>query len=89
MGHHSTSDDSSAYRSNEEVEEWTKRDHPIDKFRNYLESKGLWNTEMEQAWHVEAKKSVLEAFARAERKLKPAWTEMFEDVYETMPPNLK
>jgi len=29
------------------------------------------------------------AFARAEKKLKPKWQEMFNDVYDEMPLNLK
>ena len=31
---------------------------------------------------------VMEAFARAEKKLKPRWQEMFEDVYDDVPPHL-
>lgn len=30
----------------------------------------------------------MEAFARAEKKLKPRWQEMFEDVYDDVPPHL-
>lgn len=37
LGHHSTSDDSSAYRSMKEVQEWTDKDFPILRFRRYLE----------------------------------------------------
>ena len=31
IGHHSTSDDSSAYRSVDEVRYWDQRDHPITR----------------------------------------------------------
>lgn len=41
VGHHSTSDDSSAYRSVEEIEKWTKDESPIQKFKLYLEQNGL------------------------------------------------
>lgn len=37
LGHHSTSDDSSAYRSMKEVQEWNEKDFPILRFRRYLE----------------------------------------------------
>lgn len=42
VGHHSTSDDSSAYRSVEEIAKWTKDDSPISKFKLYLEQKGIY-----------------------------------------------
>ncbi len=31
IGHHSTSDDSSAYRSVDEVKQWDQKDHPITR----------------------------------------------------------
>ena len=43
VGHHSTSDDSSAYRSKDEVEQWRSKDNPIGRFRKYLEAKGWWS----------------------------------------------
>lgn len=54
IGHHSTSDDSSAYRSPEEVQEWTNQDHPITRFRKYLEQKGWWD----ESWEKELLKTV-------------------------------
>ena len=33
IGHHSTSDDSTAYRSKDEVNYWDKLDHPIARLR--------------------------------------------------------
>lgn len=42
IGHHSTSDDSTAYRSVDEVRYWDERDHPISRLRHYLLSKGWW-----------------------------------------------
>jgi 2-oxoisovalerate dehydrogenase E1 component alpha subunit len=39
IGHHSTSDDSSAYRSKKEVENWKRLDNPIVRFRKWLENK--------------------------------------------------
>ena len=32
---------------------------------------------------------VLQAFARAEKRLKPTWTEMFSEVYDEMPTDLR
>merc|ERR1719474_225213 len=71
IGHHSTSDDSSAYRSVDEVRYWDQKDHPITRFYHYLVSKGVWSEAQEKEWKNESKKQVLEAFARAEKKQKP------------------
>jgi 2-oxoisovalerate dehydrogenase E1 component alpha subunit len=43
VGHHSTSDDSTAYRSADEVQEWSNQDYPVTRFRKYLEQKGWWS----------------------------------------------
>jgi len=88
IGHHSTSDDSSAYRSVDEVRYWDQKGHPIARFGNYLRSKGLWDDQQEKGWKDSSRKQVMEAFARAEKKLKPRWQEMFEDVYDDVPPHL-
>ena len=58
IGHHSTSDDSSAYRSVDEVKYWDKEDHPIGRLRNYMLGKNWWDVEREKAWMVEVKKEV-------------------------------
>lgn len=51
-------------------------------------SKGIWDQEKETEWLKKARKDVLEAFNTGEKKSKPNWTEMFEDVYTFMPPHL-
>lgn len=89
IGHHSTSDDSSAYRSVDEVRVWHQRDHPINRTRKYMEHNNWWNEEMEKSWKEEAKRQVMSAFANAEKQLKPNWIEMFTDVYHQMPEHLK
>jgi len=89
IGHHSTSDDSSAYRSVDEVRYWDQKGHPIARFANYLVKKGLWSDQQEKEWKDSSRKQVMEAFARAEKKQKPKWEEMFLDVYDDVPPHLK
>jgi len=89
IGHHSTSDDSSAYRSVDEVRYWDQKDHPITRFALYLTNKGLWSEQQEKEWKNQSKKEVLQAFARAEKKLKPNWKEMFTEVYDTIPTDLQ
>lgn len=89
IGHHSTSDDSSAYRSVDEVRAWDAKDHPITRLRKYMANQGWWDDEKEKEWKQKSKTAVMEAFARSEKKLKPDWRLMFTDVYEKMTPDLK
>uniref|UniRef100_A0AAR5PXQ6 2-oxoisovalerate dehydrogenase subunit alpha n=1 Tax=Dendroctonus ponderosae TaxID=77166 RepID=A0AAR5PXQ6_DENPD len=89
VGDHSTSDDSSSYRSMEEVSNWATSDHPTKKFRLYLQSKGFWSDEKETALITEAKNDILTAFSLGEQKTKHKWTEMYEDVYKFIPPHIK
>ncbi|KAL9604682.1 MAG: hypothetical protein Q9219_000402 [cf. Caloplaca sp. 3 TL-2023] len=82
VSHHSTSDDSFAYRARVEVEDWKRRDNPITRLRKWMERKGLWDEEREREARSRIRKEVLKAFAEAEREKKPALRGMFEGVYE-------
>ncbi|ORY02020.1 Dehydrogenase, E1 component [Basidiobolus meristosporus CBS 931.73] len=88
IGHHSTSDDSSAYRSKKEVEDWERLDSPLTRIRKYLERKGWWSDEEEKAYRKETRTKILKSFSAAEKYKKPAIKELFEDVYDKMTPNL-
>jgi 2-oxoisovalerate dehydrogenase E1 component alpha subunit len=48
LGHHSTSDDSTAYRSIDEINSWERDDNPVARFRQYLVNKGWWDHETEE-----------------------------------------
>lgn len=89
LGHHSTSDDSSAYRSVDEVQYWDKQDTPIARLRFYMVKKGWWNDEMEKEWKKESKQRVMQAFAEAEAKKKPNPELLFTDVYKDMPKHIE
>ncbi|CAK5103216.1 unnamed protein product [Meloidogyne enterolobii] len=102
LGHHSTSDDSTAYRflfdkillnfsfsSADEVKEWTELDLPILRYRKFLESKGWWNMEMDKQWISKIKSEVLESFNKAEKVKKLPPDELFNDVYAEIPEALK
>ncbi|KAI9140495.1 thiamine diphosphate-binding protein [Paraphysoderma sedebokerense] len=89
IGHHSTSDDSSAYRSKKEVEDWRSKDNPSVRFRKYLESKSWWSQADEDSFRKDIRRQILTAFADAEKKKKPSIKELFTDVYDTVPPHLK
>ncbi|XP_013139420.1 PREDICTED: 2-oxoisovalerate dehydrogenase subunit alpha, mitochondrial [Papilio polytes] len=89
VGHHSTSDDSSAYRPVEEIQKWAKDESPVQKLRLYLEGKGYWDAEAETQCVKEARETVVRAMQHAEKKKLPHWKEMLEDVYYDMPPRLQ
>ncbi|PVU99783.1 hypothetical protein BB559_000416 [Furculomyces boomerangus] len=88
VGHHSTSDDSSAYRSKGEVEDWSKRDNPISRLRKYMESKGWWGNDDELEAKSSLKARVLKALAEAETAKKPSINDLYAEVYDTIPQNL-
>ena len=86
VSHHSTSDDSFAYRAKREVEEWKRRDNPITRLRKWMEQKGIWNEDMEKEARASIRKQVLQEFSAAEKLKKPPIRAMFEDVYEHITP---
>lgn len=89
VGHHSTSDDSTAYRSAEEIEIWNSIEHPISKLKNFMSKKGWWNEDDENAFVKNVRKQVLSQIAMSEKKPKPEWKEMFNDVYYDIPQHLR
>lgn len=89
ISHHSTSDDSFAYRARVEVEDWKRRDNPITRLRKYLEKKGIWDDAKENEARTRIRKEVLKAFAEAEKEKKPPLRTMFEDVYEDITPDTR
>lgn len=89
LGHHSTSDDSTAYRPAEELEIWNTIEHPINKLKNYMTKKGWFNEEAENDYVKSVRKQVMAQLQQSEKKPKPDWREMFHDVYDDLPDNLK
>jgi 2-oxoisovalerate dehydrogenase E1 component alpha subunit len=84
MGGHSTSDDPNAYRGSDALKPWADRD-PIERLRRYLNARGAWNAEAEQAFVEGVERKFREAVEIAERTPRPRLETMFEDVYQTPP----
>ncbi|USP81499.1 2-oxoisovalerate dehydrogenase subunit alpha, mitochondrial [Curvularia clavata] len=84
VGHHSTSDDSFAYRQRVEVEDWKRRDNPITRLRKWLEGRQLWDEDKEKALRSTTRKEVLKAFEEAEKEKKPSIRNAFEGVWENL-----
>lgn len=86
---HTTSDDPSAYRTADEEAEWEARD-PILRLQQYLEERGVLNEEVTEAVDERIESDIAEAIEtarEAEAAIDPA--DMFEHVYEEMPPYLR
>ena len=94
VGAHSTSDDPSAYRPKTESEAWPLGD-PVIRLKNHLIKRGLWSEER----HKQAESEILDEVITAQKQAethgtlhtggKPSVRDMFEGVYEEMPPHLR
>ncbi|XP_044509903.1 2-oxoisovalerate dehydrogenase subunit alpha 1, mitochondrial-like [Mangifera indica] len=89
VGHHSTSDDSTKYRPVDEIEYWKSARNPASRFRNWIESNGWWNDTEETELRSSLKKQLLQAVQAAEKTEKPPLADMFSDVYDVPPSNLR
>ena len=87
-GHHSTSDDSTRYRSISEIKHWHDNFDPMNRFRKYLVNKGLWDDNQEQLLRDKERLEVIKALEIAEHRDKPSIESMFDDIYEEKIPSL-
>src|SRR5262245_14159314 len=83
LGVHTTADDPTKYRSEEEVKAWERKD-PLTRFSAYLEKKNLLEPGLEQQIDEEIARGV-EAFEAAPP---PDPLTMFDHVYAEPPPGL-
>lgn len=88
QGGHSTSDDPRAYRDAEEVDRWLALD-PLTRFKALLVRKRLWDDEKDEALNEEIKTEIQTALKEAEAQGPPPLESIFEDVFETLPWNLR
>ena len=88
VGHHSTSDDWTAYRPKEEVEPWVNDYYPNKRLMLHLIKQGLWDESRDKELREEVQRDIMAAFKRAEQQPKPHPSTMFGDVYDTLPPRL-
>ncbi len=88
LGVHTTSDNPSRYRTDEEVEEWKKKD-PIKRFELYLMDKGLLDEEKKENIQERIEKDIEKHVEKALEMDSPKTEEMFQNVYEEVPNMLK
>src|SRR4051812_29438635 len=84
IGAHSSSDDPTRYRDENEVTAWKKRD-PIELLRARLASQGMWSALDEDVLRGKLLDEVNAAIAEAEKKPDPPREGLFDDVYSAMP----
>lgn len=88
LGAHSTSDDPSLYRNDDEVDK-KKKKCPIKRLRIYLEKKNKWNAQEEKSFLENVSNQVSEAIKIAKETPKPPLKTIVENVYFDIPTNLK
>lgn len=88
MGAHSTSDDPSLYRSDDEVAKWKNKD-PILRLRLYLEGRGLWDKTKEKQLWESITQEVNEAIEEAKKTTRPPLRTIVENVYFEVPSKLE
>jgi pyruvate dehydrogenase E1 component alpha subunit/2-oxoisovalerate dehydrogenase E1 component alpha subunit len=88
IGAHSTSDDPTRYRSQDEVDLWTKRD-PLARLRRHLVRAGLLDDAKDAALEQELNAEIGAAIAEVEPLGPPARDTIFDDVYAELPWSLR
>jgi len=88
FGPHTTADDPTKYRTDEEIERWKPLD-PMIRLRSYLKAKALWSEEVETRMTEDAQKEIDQAVKDAEAVPAPELKEIFEYVFAEMTPPLK
>ena len=85
---HSTSDDPKAYRKDDVVDHWRRRD-PIVRLRKHLEHTGLWTDQRQGELDARVDARLRAVVAEAEKAPPPPLETMFEDVYAEKPWHLR
>jgi len=90
MSLHTTADDPTRYRSEEEVERWEKCD-PISRVQNYLKMKGILTDVKIETIREEILEEIQSAVDRYEKRVEELENDhltIFDHMYEELPPYL-
>jgi len=87
---HTTADDPSRYRPEEEVESWRRKD-PLIRFERYLRNRKLLDDERQQEMENSVMEQIQKGVETAEKQMKELGDplEMFDHLYKEMPPYLR
>ena len=87
IGPHTSSDDPTRYRSQDELDFWIARD-PISRYRTYLQAVGVWTERLEERVAARSKRLRTELREAVVGAPDIDITEMFDTVYHDITPNL-
>lgn len=87
FGPHATADDARLYRSQAEEDAWRDKD-PLDRFRKFLDSQGLWSEEIDQQLEVEVGAQVNKAIEAIESSDLPTRDDSIRHAYARIPKDL-
>ena len=88
FGAHTTADDPSVYRDDDEVERWKAKD-PIPRLESYLYEQGVLDQDRIDDIQQSVEEEVADAIETAESFERPEPAEIFAHVYEGMPKRLE
>jgi pyruvate dehydrogenase E1 component alpha subunit len=86
---HTTADDPTRYREDEEVEKWAERD-PIDRFERYLRDQDVLDDDQREAMEKRAEETISKAWDEAKERIDelPGASALFEHIYAEEPERL-
>jgi len=85
---HTTADDPTKYRSDDEVKRWEAKE-PLIRLRRYLETKGIVNERIHADLEVEIEAESRDAVERAETRMQPDLLDAFDHVYAEPPAHVR
>ena len=68
---------------------WSKKKDPVERFRRFLEKKGLWSQKLEDDLRAETLAEVDGAAKTAESTDTPGLETIFSDVYAEVPDHIR
>jgi pyruvate dehydrogenase E1 component alpha subunit len=88
LGMHTTADDPTKYRTDDEVKLWEAKE-PLPRLRRYLERKGIIDEQRHAALEAEVDAEIRQAIERAEARMQPDLLDAFEHIYAERPASLE
>jgi 2-oxoisovalerate dehydrogenase E1 component alpha subunit len=88
VGAHSTADDPSAYRSDEEAEQWLRLD-PLARLGRHARWRGIWDDAREADSEQRCEQRISDLIAECESWPPPPLSSLFEDVTQELTPQLE
>ncbi len=89
IGPHTTADDPTRYRGDEELADWKDKRDPLARLRAYLEREDLWDGSKQEGLEEETRERVARAVTSALGEPVPPPEAMFDNLYAARTPALE